>query len=551
MTAAVLLLPLLALLATAAGGRSGRAAVAAAPIVPLALLAPLAGGEEVVLGEVLLGMRLGVDDVSLPFLVLAAPAWGLAGWLARDRLSGASRAFWIGWHACLLGTGLLLLALNLSAFYAGYVTVSLSAYLMVVESRAAPAWRAGRVYLVMAIAGEAAILAGVLLIAGRFGNVEFSALLDPEAAAARAVPAVLFLVGFAVKLGIVPLHFWLPLAHPIAPVPASAVLSGVIVKAGLVGWLRLAPGAGLEQPRLGALLLGLGLVTAFVGVFLGLTQERLKTVLAYSTVSQMGLLLVGFSAGYLGGVSHSAVAGALGLFAVHHGLNKAALFLSASCAPGASTLRLSLFAASALGLAAAPFSSGYLAKSVLKDTLYAAGVPPMVITLVTLSSLTTALLMWKAWRTAAADTSDAPVHPAWPVLVAAGWVVPWMWVASRGLAVGLSPSKLWDATWPLLLAAALIAMLAGRLRAPVVPEGDIVVPLERAVRAVVGGFGAVGRATRGALGELRPTPRRPLGPLAEGISRAEARLRHLPVAGLVLLGVGAAAWLLLQLIDLP
>lgn len=555
--AVVLLTPLVALLATMAGGRALRTAVWVAPLVPLALLVPLAGGEAVDLPPVLLGMRLGADDVTLPVLALTALAWGLAGWLARDRLAGASRSFWIGWYASLLGMALALLAQNLSAFYAGYVVVSLSAYLMVVESRTAAAFRAGRVYLVMAIAGEAAILSGVILIAGRFGNVEFATLLDPANAPARAAAAALFLAGFAVKLGIIPLHFWLPLAHPIAPVPASAILSGVIVKAGLVGWLRLAPAPGLEGPRAGWFLLVLGLLTAFGGVLLGLTQLRLKTVLAYSTVSQMGLVLAGFSAGYLGGASAGLVATTLGLFALHHGLNKGALFLAAACAPGASRVRLALFAASALALAAAPFTSGYLAKSLLKDALYGS-VPGIVITLLSVSSAATALLLWRAWRIAAADISDAPLHPAWPVLAGAGLVVPWAWAASRGLASAPSASSLWDATWPLLLAAAVV-VLARRLRAPAIPEGDIVVPLERAVGAVVGALAAAGRA----LGSVRPTsgtapagpgvPTAPAGPGVPGalVARVESRLRKLPVTGLVLLGVGVAVWLFIRLVTLP
>lgn len=547
MTAAVVLLPpLLAVLLVAVGGRAARAAVRLAPLVPLALLAPLAGGEPVQLDKVILGVRLGADDVSLPFLILTALGWGLAGWLARDRLAAASRGFWLGWFLSLTGMALTAMALNLSAFYVGYVTVSLSAYLMVVEARTAAAFRAGRVYLVMAVAGEAAILSAVLIIAGRFGNVEFADLLAPEAAAGRAVPAALFLAGFAVKLGIVPLHFWLPLAHPIAPVPASAILSGVIVKAGLLGWLRLAPAAGLEGRSAGTFLLALGLATAFGGVLLGLTQSRLKTVLAYSTVSQMGLVLAGFSAGYLGGASTALVAATLGLFALHHALNKGALFLAAACAPGASRLRLGLFAASALSLSAAPFSSGYLAKTALKDTLYEAGVPGIVITVLALSSAATALLLWRAFRIAAADTSDAALHPSWPVLAAAGWAVPWAWVASQGTAGAPSLASTWEATWPLLLAAGLVLLLARRLRAPAIPEGDIVVPLERVAGAVVSGMGAAGRA----LGGLRVTP--PSGPSGLGhmIGRAERGLRQLPVTGLVLLGAGVTVWLFMRLIDL-
>ncbi|MDX5398275.1 MAG: hypothetical protein LPK92_00920, partial [Actinomycetes bacterium] len=122
MTAAVVLLPpLLAVLLVAVGGRAARAAVRLAPLVPLALLAPLAGGEPVQLDKVILGVRLGADDVSLPFLILTALGWGLAGWLARDRLAAASRGFWLGWFLSLTGMALTAMALNLSAFYVGYV----------------------------------------------------------------------------------------------------------------------------------------------------------------------------------------------------------------------------------------------------------------------------------------------------------------------------------------------------------------------------------------------------------------------------------------------
>src|SRR5690606_31512805 len=102
----------------------------------------------------------------------------------------------------------------------------------------------------------------------------------------------LLLTGFAVKIGVVPLHIWLPLAHPVAPVPASAILSGVLVKAGLLGALRTVPEEAFGSSGATTVLLALGLVTALYGVVAGLGQARLKTVLAYSTVSQMGLLFV-------------------------------------------------------------------------------------------------------------------------------------------------------------------------------------------------------------------------------------------------------------------
>ena len=89
-------------------------------------------------------------------------------------------------------------------------------------------------------------------------------------------------------MGLVPLHVWLPLAHPAAPMPASAVLSGAIIKAGVIGLIRFLPFDG-ALPDWGAVLTAVGLLTAFYGVAVGITQANPKTVLAYSSVSQMGL----------------------------------------------------------------------------------------------------------------------------------------------------------------------------------------------------------------------------------------------------------------------
>jgi len=112
----------------------------------------------------------------------------------------------------------------------------------------------------------------------------------------------------------VPLHVWLPVAHPVAPVPASAVLSGVLVKLGLLGMMRVLPEGSLAPATL---VFFLGLATSAYGALAGLGQTRLKTVLAYSTVSQMGLLFAGFAALQAAG-GGTAV---LGLLALHHGLN--------------------------------------------------------------------------------------------------------------------------------------------------------------------------------------------------------------------------------------
>ena len=543
MTVAIaVVLPLLtALLAT----RRGRAAALGrrlAPVASAALLLPLLSGEHVDWPWALLGLRLGVEPWVEPYVWLTAVAWSLAAWFAHDTVTGDTRRFWLGWSFSLWGMVLVVLAQSLVAFYLGYVAVSLAAYLMIVHARSDAAWRAGRVYLVLALAGEAAIVSGVLILAGFYGNVELALLATPELKAGLEASRVLLLVGFAVKLGIVPLHVWLPLAHPIAPVPASAILSGVIVKAGLLGWLKLAPVQGIDAAATAPWLVALGLVTAFAGALLGLTQAKLKTVLAYSTISQMGLVLVAYAALAFATDGGAALA-VLGLLALHHGLTKAALFLACGCAPGASRARSVLLAVPALSLAAAPLTTGYLAKTWLKravDTGIELGaLPEVTYTVIALSSTATALIMWRAWRLAMRERDETTaLHPAWALLTLAALTVPWIWAAQAGLLVTPTLNGSWTATWPLLLALALVvAARATRRPGLRLPEGDVVVWAERLVeRMRLPGPPSPRRAARTA---------RPRARLGRVLGAAEAGMRELPVVGLAMLLVGVVLALVL------
>ena len=540
--AIALLLPLLSALLATRAGRPAAIGRRLAPLASAAVVLPLLTGTEVDWPWASMGLLLGVDDWAAPFVVLTAVAWSLAAWFAADRVSGDTRRFWLGWSLSLWGMALVLLAQSLVAFYLGYVAVSLAAYLMIVHARSDAALRAGRIYLLLAFAGEASIVSGVLVLAGFYGNVELALLATPEFTAGLDASRWLLLVGFAVKLGIVPLHVWLPLAHPIAPVPASAILSGVIVKAGLLGWLKLAPAQGLDAAASAPLLIGLGLVTAFAGAALGLTQAKLKTVLAYSTVSQMGLVLVGYAA-----LAYDAPAGvalgALGLLALHHGLTKASLFLACGCAPGTSRVRSLLFVLPALSLAGAPLTTGYLAKTWLKRAVDAGielgGLSDGTYLLVTLSSTATALLMWRAWRLARAERdATTAVHPAWPLLTLAALVGPWLWAAHAGLLVTPSPAGAWAATWPLAVAAALI--LAGRaLGRPGLrlPEGDIVVWGER--------LGAHVRAPLPSVAARPSRTARSRARLRRGVDVVERAMRELPAVGLAMLLVGVVLWFVL------
>lgn len=535
-----IVLPLLGAALIAHGGIAARFAWRLVPWLPLLLLWPLLAGGRYEPGWLLIGFSLQVDEITAAIIVLLALGWSLAGWQATRDLGPDQQAFWIGWLLCLSGMTLAAFSANLVGFYLGYVVLSLSAWLMIVQARSDEAWRAARIYLVMALAGEAAILTGILILAGHYGNFELGLLVEAEIEQPHRIARWLLLAGFAVKLGIIPLHMWLPLAHPIAPVPASAILSGIIVKAGLLGWLRLVPRTGLESESTGQILLGFGLMTALIGVLLGLTQERLKTVLAYSTISQMGLVLVGFSLLFLINDPQFGLLSLAGLLVLHHGLNKAALFLSCGNSPGAGWVRRVLFVLPALALIGAPLTTGFLAKHWLKQGVGGADIGMLAYQTLGLTSVATALLMWKAWGLARQmKPAEHDLHPAWPLLVVLGFVVPWLWAALTGLAVPPSPPSLVDNTWPIVVALVLIVIHKRWIPLkPRLPEGDLVVALERVVKAL-----------------QRPPPPLPLSLPGRRVMRRwliradqlDEHLRNMPLTGLVVLMIASILWLLLTL----
>lgn len=524
-------MPLLAL-ASLWSERLRRVAMVIAPL-PMAL-ASLLDGARLSLPQLLLGLDFGVDAVNRPLLLLAGVGWSLAGAYAAEAIKEHRRGFCAFWLLTLAGSAMALLAADVVSFYLGYVMMTLAAYGLIVHARSAQAWRAGRIYLVLAVLGEALILAGLLLLGAAYGNVAFAALVD---LAPVPLASGLLLLGFAVKLGAVPLHVWLPLAHPVAPVPASAVLSGLLVKAGLLGMLRFVPSPGLPPTDV---LIALGLFTAAYGALVGLTQTRLKTVLAYSTISQMGLALVGLGAVAAGAGPDAAIA-AIGLFALHHGLNKIALFLGAGHRLGGPLAQLA-FLLPAAALAGLPFTSGALAKSALKDALQIAGADAWTAGL-GLSSVLTALLLIHAWRLACRQSGKSTrIHPAWAGAVAAGMVLPWAWAWRAELLPPLSWAGVWDGLWPLALALTIDAAWRHWRKRPVlrVPEGDAVVLLEA----------AAARGLRLAVRIAEPwmawSPRLPAPwPSVARLRQLEIATAQLPIAGLGLLGLLLLLWLAL------
>lgn len=483
-----------------------------------ALLLALSGaqGVSVRLDAVLFGTVLALDDVSRVFLAFTALLWLGAGFYSRGTLAGDERAsaFRLLWLATMAGNFGLILARDLASFYASFALMSFAAYGLVIHDRSRAALHAGRVYLAMAVIGEGLIIAGLLLAAGASTAPQAPLLADLPAAiaasASRDLTIACLIAGFGIKAGLPLLHMWLPLAHPVAPVPASAVLSGAMIKAGLLGWLNTLPLGLLALPQWGGALIAAGFVAAFGAAAIGIHQRKPKTVLAYSSISQMGLITVGVGAGLHQPALWPALAPAIALYALHHGLAKGALFLGVGIAPALAHLqagrRRALWLALALpGLAlAGPMVSGAAAKISLKSAL-AAGIVtpawwqhlPLVLSLAAVG--TTALIARYLWllahslREAASHQPDDYPHPAPVAAQWLGWglvlgasvagliLLPWVPVPA-----GFPPDLAYlpDLLWPVLLGGVIAVWAARRLRAWPLPAGDVLVPLLGLLRAL-------------------------------------------------------------------
>jgi len=282
------------------------------------------------------GVHLRLDGVSALFLALLAVLGGAVGAYSRDywadaahpRSAPAGRA-WLS--ALLLCMGLVLLAANGLHFLIAWELFALCGYfLMTLDARRAEVRAAGWLYLAASHTGTLALFAFFSALAARTGSWDLGPMRDQ---AGLAPWFWLALFGFGVKAGLFPLHIWLPSAHANAPSHVSAILSGVAIKLGIYGlvrfsgWLPMPAGAGW-------VVVALGLVSAVLGVAFALGQHDLKRLLAYHSVENIGIILLGIGFAMVATAHGQAHWGALalagGLLHVwNHGLFKGLLFLGA------------------------------------------------------------------------------------------------------------------------------------------------------------------------------------------------------------------------------
>jgi formate hydrogenlyase subunit 3/multisubunit Na+/H+ antiporter MnhD subunit len=497
--------------------------LALAPVPALAAAILTLGGTPLRFDQPKFPMSLELDASGSMLLGAAALLWMIAGVYAfTDMRDTVKRTrFAVCWLLTLTGNLGVFIAADLLGFFLVFALVSIPAYGLVAYDDDAAARRAGGVYTAFTMLGETFLLIGFVLLAA--GEPNGSLQIHDVVAALPGSPwrtaAVAFTIaGFALKIGSVPLHGWMPLSYSAAPSSAAAVLSGAAVKSGVIGLIRFLPfDAGL--PGCGEALAALGLFSAFYGVAIGITQSNPKTLLAYSSISQMGVITAVLGMGCAAADRGAALDAAF--YATHHVLAKGALFMAVGVVATTPTRRLwpvlLLAAVVSLSLGGLPLTGGALAKLAIKQPL-GSGV---VGVLASLSAVgTTVLMLHFIQRLALTGSPDAEAMPRaaftlpWLATALASVLVPWvLYPAVRGHWIdALTPPALWDALWPVLVGAALaLGLRRWGNRLPHLPEGDIVVTGEAAFRASYV-FGAL-------------------------LERADSHLRQWPVAGLALLTI--------------
>lgn len=336
------------------------------------------------------GLHFQMDGFRLVYGCVAGLMWLMATVFSREYLKCQENKnrFYLFLLWTLGATMGVFLSADLYTTFIFFEIMSFTSYVWVAQEENKPALRAAATYLAVAVIGGLVMLMGIFLLYHHLGTVA----IDELAAAAGEfgdrrilyIAGGCMLFGFGAKAGAFPLHIWLPKAHPVAPAPASALLSGILTKAGIYGILILSCNLFLHDAAWGKLILAMGVATMLGGAVLAVFSVDLKRTLACSSMSQIGFILVGIGMqGLLGEENGLAVHGTV-LHMVNHSLIKLVLFLAAG-AVYMNTRFLDLnrirgfgrkkpllkliFLTGALAIGGIPLFGGYVSKTLLHEAI--------------------------------------------------------------------------------------------------------------------------------------------------------------------------------------
>ncbi len=471
------------LLATALGLPMVRKAVkwlvptAALPALLASLWLP--AGLKLELPWLLLGGGLGMDSVSRVFLLFSAILW-IVGSLAPPTEGRTRFSAWF--LITMAGSFGLLLARDIPLFFLSYAVMSLASFGLIIHQQTLAARRAAKVYLVFAVLGEMVLLVALVLVAHNAGTLDLEFVKDRTP---QHLLMALLLIGFGLKVGTPLLHLALPPAYAVTPLAAAVPMAGGLLHLGLYGWMRFLPLGQVGIPVWSGIFVGVGAIAVFYGIAVGLTQRDARPLLAYSSISQMGLMTLTLGIGLGSPEDWPLLQSILLLFALHHALAKGALFQGLGVAGRA---RLGLWLP-ALALAGLPYTGGALAKSLLKEQVHL--LPEtwsgMAVWVLLLGSVGTTLLMarflYLAWRDGDAVARTGPL--SWWLLLSGMLLLPWLWPLP---VERFNP--FWGALWPILLGAGLAWLVYSGLfsqlfvRVPGIPPGDLLIPVESLLRRI-------------------------------------------------------------------
>lgn len=347
------------------------------------------------------GSFFNFDPLSIFFLLVIAvvsvpSAVYSIGYMRHEYSSGKITFAWVLLSVFVLAMASVISAGNLLFFLIAWEIMSLVSYFLVVfDHESGKSISAGLIYIIMTHIGTAFIIFAFLLLYKHAGSLDFTAIKD----ACRTMPGstkdlifILLLIGFGTKAGIVPLHIWLPLAHPQAPSHISSIMSGVMIKTAIYGLLRFVVFMlGVNALWWGYLVLVIASVSCLVGVIYALMEQDLKKLLAYSSVENIGIILLGIGGCMVFLKMDMPVPAVLALTAglyhtINHAIFKGLLFLCAGSVYKATGTRdmeklggliktmpwtAAAFLAGAMAISAIPPFNGFVSEWLMLQALFA------------------------------------------------------------------------------------------------------------------------------------------------------------------------------------